>query len=153
MIGLHTSTLQPTRRKNWMVPSPLHALTASLCLVWVLITSLRHLTLFSNSVWFWFFDNHANFTLPWWFLFVFMLKIGERGINLSGGQKQRISLARALYYDMVRWSFCFEKRNMYSFRHSLWLCLICVHVGYIFVRWSTECSWRACWTAHFQALY
>lgn len=30
---------------------------------------------------------------------VFILKIGERGINLSGGQKQRVSLARAVYSD------------------------------------------------------
>ena len=32
---------------------------------------------------------------------MFILQIGERGINLSGGQKQRISLARALYADKV----------------------------------------------------
>ena len=33
------------------------------------------------------------------YVYLYFVKIGERGINLSGGQKQRLSLARAMYAD------------------------------------------------------
>lgn len=64
-------------------------------------------------------------------------QIGERGINLSGGQKQRISLARALYYDMVRNS-CSEHFHFRVFWYSLYTVL------FVKCCFSLQCFFLCC---------